>query len=98
MDLCITINQLCTPKLKFSTLFAYDGYGFPVDEIDRAFDKFYRFKNSKTGGTGLGLSIVKGFVEAQNGTINLTNNENGGATFKLSFNVDCLPINSLKNE
>ena len=75
-----------------------DGYGFPVDEIDRAFDKFYRFKNSKTGGTGLGLSIVKGFVEAQNGTINLTNNENGGATFKLSFNVDCLPINSLKNE
>lgn len=75
-----------------------NGYGFPSDEIDRAFDKFYRFKNSKTGGTGLGLSIVKGFVEAQNGTINLKNNEEGGATFELSFNVDCMAINSLENE
>ena len=75
-----------------------DGFGFPKDEIYSAFDKFYRFKNSKTGGTGLGLSIVKGFVEAQNGSISLRNNENGGATFELVFNVDCLPINSLKNE
>jgi two-component system sensor histidine kinase KdpD len=75
-----------------------DGYGFPPEEIDRAFDKFYRFKDAKTGGTGLGLSIVKGFVQAQNGTIKLKNNENGGAVFTLEFNVDCLAINSLKNE
>ena len=69
-----------------------------ADEIDKAFDKFHRFKSSKTGGTGLGLSIVKGFVEAQNGTISLKNNDEGGATFELVFNVDCLSINSLKNE
>jgi two-component system sensor histidine kinase KdpD len=75
-----------------------NGYGFPADEIDRAFDKFHRFKDSKTGGTGLGLSIVKGFVEAQNGTIKLRNADDGGAVFTLEFNVDCLPINSLKNE
>ena len=75
-----------------------DGYGFPPDEIDRAFDKFYRFKNAKTGGTGLGLSIVKGFVQAQNGTITLKNAQEGGAIFELDFNVACLPINSLKNE
>lgn len=75
-----------------------DGYGFPVDEIDRAFDKFHRFKDSKTGGTGLGLSIVKGFVEAQNGIITLRNAEEGGAVFTLEFNVECMPINSLKNE
>lgn len=75
-----------------------NGYGFPADEIDKAFDKFHRFKSSKTGGTGLGLSIVKGFVEAQNGTISLKNNDEGGATFELVFNVDCLSINSLKNE
>ena len=75
-----------------------DGYGFPKDEIERAFDKFYRFKNSKTGGTGLGLSIVKGFVEAQNGTIYLKNNEDGGANFELIFNVECMSINSLNNE
>ena len=27
-----------------------DGYGFPEAEIDKAFDKFYRLQNSKTGG------------------------------------------------
>ncbi|HOD10563.1 MAG TPA: DUF4118 domain-containing protein [Flavobacterium sp.] len=75
-----------------------NGYGFPAAEIDRAFDKFHRFKDSKTGGTGLGLSIVKGFVEAQNGTITLQNAEDGGAIFELSFAVDCLSINSLPNE
>ncbi|WP_284652499.1 sensor histidine kinase [Flavobacterium terrisoli] len=75
-----------------------DGYGFPPEEIDKAFDKFYRFKEAKTGGTGLGLSIVKGFVEAQNGAIQLSNAEEGGAVFKLSFAVDCLPINAVANE
>nr|WP_294775168.1 ATP-binding protein [uncultured Flavobacterium sp.] len=75
-----------------------DGYGFPADEIDKAFDKFYRFKASKTGGTGLGLSIVKGFAEAQNGTISLRNAEDGGAIFELNFVADCLPINTLENE
>jgi len=75
-----------------------DGYGFPPEEIDKAFDKFYRFKEAKTGGTGLGLSIVKGFTEAQNGIITLSNAEEGGAVFELTFTVDCLPINSLDNE
>lgn len=77
---------------------ADDGYGFPPEEIDKAFDKFYRFKTSKTGGTGLGLSIVKGFTEAQNGRISLQNAEDGGAIFELTFVVDCLPVNSLPNE
>ncbi|MDI9257160.1 sensor histidine kinase [Flavobacterium sedimenticola] len=75
-----------------------DGYGFPPEEMDKAFDKFYRFKETKTGGTGLGLSIVKGFVEAQNGTITLTNAEEGGAVFELTFVTDCLALNSLENE
>jgi two-component system, OmpR family, sensor histidine kinase KdpD len=75
-----------------------DGHGFPEQETERAFDKFYRFTDSKTGGTGLGLSIVKGFVEAQNGTISLQNAEEGGAVFTLEFIVDSLPVNSLKNE
>lgn len=75
-----------------------NGFGFPEDEINRAFDKFYRFKDSKTGGTGLGLSIVKGFTEAQNGSIQVQNAENGGAVFILEFVTECLPIHSLKNE
>lgn len=77
---------------------ADDGHGFPPDEMDKAFDKFYRYKHSKTGGTGLGLSIVKGFTEAQNGTIELKNAEEGGAVFELVFSVDSLPINSVENE
>ncbi|TBX68703.1 PAS domain-containing sensor histidine kinase [Flavobacterium silvisoli] len=77
---------------------ADDGYGFPEAEIDRAFDKFYRLQNSKTGGTGLGLSIVKGFVEAQNGTIKLSNAEEGGAVFEMTFAVDCLATNTVVNE
>ncbi|WP_162127658.1 sensor histidine kinase [Flavobacterium phycosphaerae] len=77
---------------------ADDGYGFPEAEIDRAFDKFYRLQSSKTGGTGLGLSIVKGFVEAQNGTIRLSNAEEGGAVFEMTFAVDCLATNSVENE
>lgn len=75
-----------------------DGYGFPEAEIDRAFDKFYRLQSSKTGGTGLGLSIVKGFVEAQNGTIALSNAEEGGAVFEMIFDVDCLSTNTVENE
>lgn len=75
-----------------------DGHGFPEAEIDKAFDKFYRMQNSRTGGTGLGLSIVKGFVEVQNGTINLSNAEEGGAVFEMAFAVDCLPTNTVKDE
>ncbi len=50
-----------------------NGNGFPNNEIDKVFDKFYRLQNTKTGGTGLGLSIVKGFVEAMKGEISLQN-------------------------
>ena len=58
-----------------------NGPGFPKEEIDKVFEKFYRLKNSKTGGTGLGLSIVKGFVEALGGSILLENVPGGGAKF-----------------
>jgi two-component system sensor histidine kinase KdpD len=74
------------------------GNGFPENEIDKVFDKFYRLKNSNTGGTGLGLSIVKGFVEAQNGTIKLENLEEGGARFTIEIPAETSYLNNLKNE
>ena len=46
-----------------------NGKGFPPNETEKVFEKFYRLKNQRIGGTGLGLSIVKGFVEAHQGTI-----------------------------
>lgn len=61
------------------------GQGFPENEIERVFDKFYRLKNSATGGTGLGLSIVKGFVEAMDGRIRLENMPDGGARFTIDI-------------
>ncbi len=62
-----------------------DGDGFPPDEIENVFDKFYRLKSSKAGGTGLGLSIVKGFIEALKGKISLENISTGGAKFTITL-------------
>ena len=75
-----------------------NGKGFPPEEIDLAFDKFYRLKNSKTGGTGLGLSIVKGFVEAHNGTVTLQNKDSAGASFTIVIPAETSYLNDLKNE
>ena len=75
-----------------------NGKGFPENEIQFVFDKFYRLPNSKTGGSGLGLSIVKGFVEAHNGTIILQNNMNSGACFTITIPTETSYLNNLKNE
>ncbi len=69
------------------------GYGFPEDEIDKVFDKFYRLKNSKPGGTGLGLSIAKGFVEAMKGNIHLENIPDGGAKFTVEIPSELSYVN-----
>jgi two-component system sensor histidine kinase KdpD len=75
-----------------------NGNGFPANEIASVFDKFYRLPRTKTGGSGLGLSIVKGFTEAQNGTIKLENNEQGGAKFTVEIPSETSYLNNLKNE
>jgi two-component system sensor histidine kinase KdpD len=74
------------------------GNGFPEDETEKVFDKFYRLKNSKAGGTGLGLSIVKGFVEAHNGIVRLENMPEGGAKFTIEIPAETSYLNDLKNE
>ncbi len=74
------------------------GNGIQEDEIEFIFDKFYRSNKSQTGGTGLGLSIAKGFVEAHNGTLLVTNNNTGGATFTISIPTETSYLNNLKNE
>lgn len=62
-----------------------DGDGFPPDELENVFDKFYRLKNSKAGGTGLGLSIVKGFTEVLKGNVSLKNISTGGSRFTIEI-------------
>lgn len=73
------------------------GPGFPPEEIEKVFDKFYRLSNARTGGTGLGLSIVKGFVEAHNGAVTLENVPHG-ARFTIEIPAETSYINNLKNE
>lgn len=75
-----------------------NGKGFPEDEIKQVFDKFYRLKDAVAGGTGLGLSIVKGFVEAQSGTIKLENIKTGGARFTIHIPAETSYLSNLKHE
>jgi two-component system, OmpR family, sensor histidine kinase KdpD len=70
-----------------------NGPGFPKDEIHKVFQKFYRLKNSKSGGTGLGLSIVKGFTEAMNGTVQLTNLLPAGCQITINIKTDVSNVN-----
>ena len=77
--------------------FSDNGKGFPEQEIDLVFDKFYRLNNTAAGGTGLGLSIVKGFTEAMGGKIFLENLAHGGARFTLEFPCE-FSINAMKED
>lgn len=86
-DCCIQIAALNYADV-LQVIVEDDGPGFPNDEIDNVFDKFYRLKNSAAGGTGLGLSIVKGFVEAQGGAVHLENVDKGGARFTISIRAE----------
>ncbi len=88
----VTIRSYCKQD-KLVIVVEDTGYGFPEEEINNVFEKFYRLKNSKTGGTGLGLSIVKGFVEAMNGKVVLENMPDGGAVFTIEIPAELSYIN-----
>jgi two-component system, OmpR family, sensor histidine kinase KdpD len=59
------------------------GTGLSDADLNRVFEKFHRASNATPGGTGLGLSIVKGFVEAQSGSVAVNNRPGGGAVFSV---------------
>lgn len=75
-----------------------NGLGFPKEEINLVFDKFYKLNGTGTGGTGLGLSIVKGFTEALNGKITLRNKKLGGAHFKIEIPTESSSLEIIENE
>lgn len=62
-----------------------DGPGFAAEEMEQAFDKFYRPKGTRADGTGLGLFVARGFTEAQGGEISLRNLRPGGACFSIEM-------------
>ncbi len=58
-----------------------DGPGIPADQLDRAFEPFFRGEASRsreTGGTGLGLGIARNIARAHGGDVTLRNRDGGG--------------------
>lgn len=60
------------------------GIGIPENEKHNLFKPFHRSKNvGAISGTGLGLAVVKSHVDALNGEIKVTSQENQGTTFEV---------------
>ena len=57
------------------------GRGMASDEVEHAFDRFYRSPGSS--GSGLGLSIARNLVEAHGGRIGLTSRPGEGTTVEI---------------
>ncbi len=70
-------------------LVADAGPGIPAQDIPQLFDRFFRVDRSRSRdakkGTGLGLSICKTIVEAHNGTIACSSEENQGTTITVNL-------------
>src|SRR5262249_40135678 len=65
-----------------------DGPGFPPDDLERVFDRFYRADASRSragGGSGLGLAITRELVRLHGWTIPAANRQEGGAVVTATF-------------
>ncbi len=67
------------------------GVGMTAEQVERAFDRFYRASSS---GTGLGLSIVKSLVELHGGQIEVDSQPGRGTTFRLRLPAAIPPLES----
>jgi signal transduction histidine kinase len=54
------------------------GAGMPTDQLQHAFDRFWRASNAPQDGSGLGLAIVRQLAEASGGEVALANRAEGG--------------------
>ena len=65
-----------------------NGTGVPPEVIDRLFSPFM---TTKSLGLGIGLTIVRKIVEAHEGSIAVSNNPEGGATFVVTLPHSGMP-------
>ena len=66
------------------------GPGIAAEQLPHLFDRFYRADRSRSReheGAGLGLAIVKAFVEAHQGTVEVTSEVGHGAQFVVRIPV-----------
>lgn len=54
------------------------GPGMPEDQLQHAFDRFWRSSSASHDGSGLGLAIVRQLAEASGGEVGLANRPGGG--------------------
>ena len=63
-----------------------DGGGFPAAFLPRAFERFSRADDGRSGsGTGLGLAIVQAIARAHGGDANIANRAGGGSDVWLAL-------------
>jgi len=68
-----------------------NGTGLPAGDPQKLFERFQRGPGAAAGGTGLGLSLVKGFAEAQGGSVSAAARPGGGARFTVRLPLAELP-------
>ncbi len=89
-----TITVAATRIKQMATISISDtGAGFDPADIPYLFDQFYRGDNArgrtKSGSAGLGLAIARSIVHAHGGTIEASNNVDGGATITFTIPAVC---------
>jgi len=65
-----------------------EGPGLPEDQLEKAFEPFFRGESSRsreTGGTGLGLGIARNIARAHGGELSLHNRPEGGLEATLTL-------------
>ena len=80
----ITIHASETP-LFVSIIIKDNGEGFDEEDIPHIFERFYKGKNASPSSIGIGLALAKTIIHQQNGTIQASNNPEGGACFSIRF-------------